>query len=78
MTALEMERKLLEQWHTLPPGKRMAALDFIRFLNADAPATQEPRQSALGLCADLAISPSAEEIDFLRRELWSSFPREDF
>lgn len=30
-----------------------------------------------GLCADLGPAPSVEEIDAVRREVWSNFPRED-
>lgn len=37
----------------------------------------QPKKSLLGLCADLGKAPSEEEIDSVRNEVWSSFPRED-
>ena len=35
------------------------------------------RKSLLGLCADLGPSPSAEDIEEIRHEMWAGFPRED-
>jgi len=40
-------------------------------------ATQTPKLSLYGLCADLGIAPSAEEIDKIRQEVWVDFPRND-
>lgn len=37
-----------------------------------------PRKSLWGLCADLGSAPSAADIDEVRREEWTNFPREDF
>jgi len=39
---------------------------------------KQPLKSSLGLCADLKISISKEEIDEARREMWANFPREHF
>lgn len=36
-----------------------------------------PLPSLHGLLADLGPAPSAEDIDEVRREMWSNFPRED-
>jgi hypothetical protein len=50
-------------------------MDFIEFLlqkTAAAPPLRSPR----GLCADLGVSISAEDIDEARKEMWASFPRE--
>lgn len=38
---------------------------------------KQPLESSLGVAAHLGSSISAEEIDEARREMWSSFPRED-
>ncbi len=38
---------------------------------------EKPRRSILGLGAKFGPAPSAEEIDEARREMWSSFPRDD-
>jgi hypothetical protein len=52
------------------------------FAEDEEPRTQEeakqPLKSSLGLCADLNISISKEEIDEARREMWANFPRERF
>jgi hypothetical protein len=36
-----------------------------------------PPRGFIGLCTDLGPAPSAEEIDEARREMWTSFPRDD-
>jgi hypothetical protein len=36
-----------------------------------------PRKSLWGLCADLGVAPSVDEIDQARQEEWANFPRED-
>ena len=38
---------------------------------------KKPKRSLYGLCADLGTAPSAEDIDEVRGEVWSNFPRED-
>ena len=78
MTALQMEKELLRKWHALPDEKRQEALGFVQSLNAQMPQKVKPLQSALGLCADLNLTIEAKEIDAVRQELWSQFPREDF
>ncbi|MEA3345129.1 MAG: hypothetical protein U9Q78_02610 [Chloroflexota bacterium] len=35
------------------------------------------RKSLLGLCADLGPAPTSEEIDEIRHEMWTGFPRKD-
>ena len=43
------------------------------------PATYHtPRRSLYGICADLGPAPSAEDIDEMRREVFATFPRDDF
>ncbi len=37
----------------------------------------KPRRSLYGLLAHLGTAPSEEDIDDVRREMWSNFPRED-
>jgi thioredoxin-like negative regulator of GroEL len=41
----------------------------------DTPPT--PRKSLYGIFAHLGPGPSDEDIDEIRREMWSNFPRED-
>jgi hypothetical protein len=71
----------LEQWvvqavRRLSPDRQREALDFIEFLETKSHAAL-PRRSLRGLCADLGVDISAEEIDAARRDMWGSFPRED-
>jgi len=46
-------------------------------LQQDLIMPQSIRPSLYGILADLGPSPSAEEIDEIRREVWGNFPRED-
>lgn len=39
--------------------------------------TPAPRQSLYGLCADLGPGPTDEDIEEVRRDMWTNFPRED-
>ena len=77
MTALQMEKELLTKWQALPAEKQREALNFVEALNVRISRTA-PLQSALGLCADLNVSISAEEVDAARQEAWGQFSREDF
>jgi hypothetical protein len=38
---------------------------------------KQPLKSLYGLWADLNVDISADDIDEIRREMWSNFPRED-
>lgn len=77
MTVTTIEETLIEKLRLLPPDMQQAALDFIEFLSWKREVKQ-PRESSLGLCSDLNISISKEEIDEARREMWANFPRERF
>lgn len=60
---------------------RLSPVDRVRLLERLVPIIKEdvqvakpkPRQSLLGLCADLGPAPSAKEIDEARREAWGRF-----
>jgi len=56
----------------LDPEEQERVLRFIESLERPA----QPRKSAWGFMPGSDIS--AEEIDELRREMWSGFPRDDF
>jgi hypothetical protein len=68
-------------------AKQLTPLEKVRLIEQIIPdlaapleaLSQKPRplRSAYGLCADLGTAPSAEEIDDLRREVFSGFPRQD-
>jgi TRAP-type C4-dicarboxylate transport system substrate-binding protein len=73
---MNAERILLEKWRTLPPEKQQEVLDFVDFLKQKT-SSQKKRRSLKGLCADLGVSISEEDIKEVRQEMWKNFPRED-
>ncbi len=62
----------------------LSLLDKVRLVERVMPqieselagAAKTPKQSLLGICADLGPAPSAETVDEARREMWRNFPRE--
>jgi len=67
---------ILDKVRSLPPERQQEVVDFIEFLDRK---TSAPRQATRlkGLCADLGIHITADEIDEVRRGVWQNFPRED-
>lgn len=65
-------------------AQQLSPVDKVRLIERVAPEIARdlsPRRedgncSLLGLLKDLGPAPSAEEIDAVRREAWSSFPRD--
>ncbi|HOS95977.1 MAG TPA: DUF2281 domain-containing protein, partial [Armatimonadota bacterium] len=60
---------LLERLRTLPPEKQREVLDFAEFL-AQQSTPRRPKRSLEGLCADLDIHITEEDIAEARREMW--------
>jgi hypothetical protein len=50
---------------------------LINEIKHDLVTSPTAKRSLYGLCADLGPAPSASEIDQVRHEMWSSFPRGD-
>lgn len=73
---MSIDQAVLEVLHKLPPERQREVLDFAEYV-ASKENGKRPRRSVKGLCADLGVSISAEEIDEARREMWGRFPRED-
>ena len=73
MTTWEL---VAEKTKDLPPAKQQEVLDFVDFVRARGQAGK-PRRSSEGLCADLGVDITAEDIAQARREMWGNFPRED-
>jgi len=67
---------LLEKLQALPPEKQREVLDFAEFL-AQQCTPRRPKRSLEGLCADLNIDITDEDIAEARREMWGGFPRGD-
>lgn len=73
---MNIEQALLEKVRSLPLEKQQELLDFAEFLQQKV-AVKRPRRSIKGLCADLNLSITEEDIAEARRAMWSNFPRED-
>jgi mRNA-degrading endonuclease RelE of RelBE toxin-antitoxin system len=72
---VNIEQSILENLRQLPPEKQQELLDFAVFLQQKT-APKQPRRSLKGLCADLNIHITEEDIAEARREMWGNFPRE--
>lgn len=69
-------QRVITKLGELSPDQQAEVLRLVEHL-AGQNGHETPRQSPIGLLADLAVDISAQEIDAARREMWSSFPRED-
>jgi hypothetical protein len=70
-------QRVLEKLQELPPEKQQEVLDFTEFLAQRVPE-KAPRRDLYGLLADLGVHVTDEDIDEIRKEMWSNFPRDDF
>jgi hypothetical protein len=66
----ELEVKLPEG---LPRGEVKVTIEVA----AEDHESRAPRRSLYGLWANVGIDVSEGDIDEIRREMWSNFPRED-
>ena len=73
---MSIHEEVLGKLRALPPDKQQEVLDFVEFLGRRGSPVQA-KQRLRGLCADLGVHLSAEEIDDARRGMWAGFPRED-
>jgi len=59
----------------LSPGDQARLIEYLAATLANTlqqqTTHQPPTESLYGICADLGPAPSAEEIDEVRREMWS-------
>lgn len=76
MSTEKIEQSVVEKLRALSPEKQQEVLDFVEFLERKA-AVKQPRRSLMGLCADLNIHITEEDIAEARREMWGNFPRDD-
>ncbi|HEY5138676.1 MAG TPA: DUF2281 domain-containing protein [Methylococcales bacterium] len=75
-TTFNLEQAILENFRLLPPEKQQEVLDFTEFLRQKTTA-KRPRRSLKGLCGDLDIHITEEDIAEARREMWGNFPKEN-
>jgi hypothetical protein len=74
---MNLEQAVLEKLRALPPDKQQEILDFAEFLQQKN-LTKKLLKSVKGLCADLKVDITEEEIAQARQEMWGNFPRQDF
>ncbi len=74
---MPIDQVILETLRNLPLEKQQEVLDFAQFL-AGKNGQKKPLLSLKGLCADLNVKITSEDIDEARREMWGKFPREYF
>ncbi|KAB8331106.1 DUF2281 domain-containing protein [Scytonema tolypothrichoides VB-61278] len=74
---MTIEQAIVENLRDLPPEKKQEVLDFVQFLKTKS-SPKVHRRSIKGLCADLGVHLTSEDIAQARREMWGNFPKEDF
>lgn len=72
---MTLEETILETLRELPVDKQQEVLDFAQYLKQKA-QPKHPRRSLRGLCADLNLHITEEDIAEARKEMWGNFPRE--
>lgn len=72
---MNLEQAVLDKLRTLPPDQQQQVLDFTEFLQQKN-LPKRPLKSVKGLCADLKVDITEEDIAQARQEMWGNFPRE--
>ena len=72
---MNIEQAVLEKLRQLPLAKQQEILDFAEFLHQKS-TPKPPLRSVKGLCADLKVDITEEDIAEARKEMWGSFPRD--
>ena len=75
--ATEMYERLLDEALKLSPEEQRRLRDQLTKVIERAPIRHNTRRSSYGKYAHLGTAPSAEDIDDIRHEMWSTFPRDD-
>jgi hypothetical protein len=73
---MTIEEMILDKLRQLPPEKQREVLDFLEFLKQKE-IPKRSRRSLKGLCSDLGLHITEEDINESRREMWGNFPRKD-
>jgi len=66
---MNIEQSVLEKLRHLPVDKQQQLLDFAEFLSQRT-SVKTPLRSVRGLCADLKVDISEEDISQARQEMW--------
>ncbi|MCC5623489.1 DUF2281 domain-containing protein [Nostoc sp. CHAB 5715] len=72
---MNIEQAVLEKLRHLPIDKQQELLNFAEFLyQKNIP--KSPLRNVRGLCTDLAVDITEEDITQARQEMWGNFPRD--
>jgi len=74
---MSVSESVIKKIESLTPEQQREVLEFVDSL-AKAQNRKKPRRSLLGLCSDLGIHITENDIAEARREMWGNFPREHF
>ncbi len=72
---MNIEENVIEKLRQLPVEKQQELLDFAEFL-AQKNTIQPKLKTIKGLCDDLTIDITEEDISEARKEMWGNFPKE--
>jgi len=72
---MNLEEAVLERLRHLPVDKQQQLLDFAEFLYQKT-TLKTPLRTVGGLCADLKVDITEEDIAQARQEMWGNFPRD--
>lgn len=72
---MNIEQDVLEKLRQLPVDKQQQLLDFAEFLFQKV-TPKTPLRNVRGLCADLKVDITEEDIAQARQEMWGNFPRD--
>ena len=72
-----VSESMIEKIESLTPEQQREVAELVNAL-AEGQTNGLPRRSLLGLCADLGIRITEDDIAEARTEMWGNFPREDF
>jgi Protein of unknown function (DUF2281) len=72
---MNLEQAVLDKLRALPPEKQQEVLDFAKFIQQKN-IPKRSLKSVKGLCADLKVDLTEEDIAQARQEMWGNFPRE--
>lgn len=71
---MNIEQSVLEKLRHLSVDKQQQLLDFAEFLSQKM-TLKTPLQNVRGLCADLKVDISEEDISQARQEMWCKYTK---
>jgi len=72
---MNLEEAVLERLRHLPVDKQQQLLEFAEFL-AKKTNLKPPLRTVRGLCADLKVDITEEDIAQARQEMWGNLPKD--